>query len=42
MGVKSSEMGAKINFYSKGLHICQKNTTFARWMRAERKTIAKQ
>ena len=41
MGVKSSKMGAKINFYPKGLHISQKNTTFARQMRAERKITTK-
>ena len=29
MGVKSSEMGAKINFYPKGLHICEKSCNFA-------------
>lgn len=39
MGVKSSEMGAKINFYPKGLHISQKSLTFARQTRAERKKI---
>ena len=40
MGVKSSKMGAKINFYPKGLHISQKNTTFARQTRAETKNIS--
>ena len=29
MGVKSSEMGAKINFYPKGLHMSQKSSNFA-------------
>ena len=35
MGVKSSEMGAKINFYPKGLHMSEIYCTFARQMRAE-------
>lgn len=37
MGVKSSEMGAKINFYPKGLHMSEICCIFARRTRAERK-----